>query len=1249
MATQPPPGRGRPVPETVVQQSILQQAQATAAAQTDSTSPTRQETLLQETDFVTPDAAEDDIPPPAYGDTYGEISNEKDGLGACVTDDGRVNIRINQLNHRLSQIITPALRQHIQSVQDSRPPPSPYVPPSLGGEEGVPPPPCLNVVIQVVGSRGDVQPFVALGKVLRDTYGHRVRLATHPNFKDFVQENGLEFFSIGGDPSRLMAFMVKNPSLMPGFRSVLSGDVGQQRRDVAEYIQGCWRSCYQAGDGMDLRATDNDLFEPFGNDSGSEPAARPFVADCIIANPPSFAHIHCAEKLGIPLHIMFTMPYSPTQAFPHPLANIQSSNADPQLTNYISYAMIEALSWQGLGDIINRFRAKCLGLDPVSLIWAPSMLQRLKVPHTYCWSPALIPKPKDWGPHISIAGFYFLNLASNYIPAPDLQAFLDAGLPPVYIGFGSIVLDDPNAMTELIFEAVRKTGRRVLLSKGWGGIGGDELCIPDGVFMLGNVPHDWLFKHVSCVVHHGGAGTTAAGITAGRPTLIVPFFGDQPFWGAMVARAGAGPNPIPRKQLTADKLADAINFCLKPESLERAKELASKIAAERGSDMGAQSFHQYLEADRLRCTLAPSRCAAWRIRRTQVRLSAFAACTLANAKLLDFHDLKLFRSQEYYTDEGPWDPISGGFTACLGAVGGMMTGLADVPSETWRALQIPAGRTRHQSQALVPTIASKSEASHVGESSISSISSGQSETRSIVEDSLTHDQNPKNLSDQSTSTSNVGSSSRPGPLQDQLNPKQSDAILSRYRSRNESGPSKNPDMLRPTGVHMSKGAGRFVKAVVQGPVDISVNLTRGMHNIPKLWGDDTVRPQERVSDFKSGVKAVGREFGFGFYDGISGLVTQPWKGAQENGASGFVKGVGKGIGGFIAKPGAACLGILSHTMQGFSKEVQKLFGSDAQTYIVASKAAQGYGEWLQSTDAEKQDVIVRWKLIQKYLKGKHSPDEMVRDILEAQRKKNIEDREAGQNRGRTASFTQSVKNVDAPTQDPERALLATGGSQSPLRPANTVPEESLGTAEINEIIRLSVQETSRGDADEDADVERAILENVSQLQRQRREAADNQKDQENLRQAMAYSEAEAQRQASEALEYEKQLKRVMAQSLWEQRQRGSGREWESDTYLNDEEDEEFERARGKSEKMAENRAVIAGESLDVRQPPSYDQGHIDGITQSVFEAQRQAQQGEKTTQEKTEEEIVMEYVKKQSLLEAHHQNRGKCSASGTED
>lgn len=1205
MAPQPPSEQGQPVAETVVRQSILQQAEAVIAGQSNPARPMRQEPLLHETDPIALDAANDDLPPPAYGDTYGEIRNEKDGRGtsARVTDDGRVNIRINQLNRRVSQILIPALRQQAQSVQDSRPPPPPYVPPSLGGEEGVLPPPRLNVVLQVVGSRGDVQPFVALGKVLKDTYGHRVRLATHPNFKGFVQENGLEFFSIGGDPSRLMAHMVKNPSLMPGFRSLLSGDVSQRRRDVAEYIQGCWRSCYQAGDGMGI-TTDHDYSKPSGSDRGSDPAARPFVADCIIANPPSFAHIHCAEKLGIPLHIMFTMPWSPTQAFPHPLANIQSSTSDPQLTNYLSYAMIEVLSWQGLGDIINRFRAKCLGLDPVSLTWAPGMLQRLKVPHTYCWSPALIPKPKDWGPPTSIAGFYFLSSASNYTPAPDLQAFLEAGPPPVYIGFGSIVLDDPNAMTELIFEAARKTGQRVLLSKGWGGMGADELRVPDGVFMLGNVPHDWLFKHVSCVVHHGGAGTTAAGIAAGRPTLVVPFFGDQPFWGAMIARAGAGPDPIPHKQLTAHKLTDAIHFCLKPESLDRAKELAGKISAERGSDMGAQSFHQYLEADRLRCTLAPSRAASWRIKRTQVRLSPFAACTLANAKLLDFHDLKLFRPQEYETDEGPWDPVSGGFVAACGAFSSMAMGLADIPSETIKALQLPFKYRRQQSQGAV------------SERSTPPISPDQSRTSLNGQGSFAPIRSPLSPSGSSSPSSNLESN------------------------------SKDQDMMRHTGVHMSKGIGRMARALVQSPMEVSLGVTKGCHNLPKLWGDDTVRPQAQVSDFVSGAKTAGKEFGLGWYDGVTGLVTQPWKGAKKEGASGFFKGIGKGMGGFVAKPAAASVGVPAYLMKGVHKEVQKLYGNSAQNYIVASRTAQGYEEWLQSSDAEKQDVVVRWELIQKYLKKSSNPDEMMRDLLDAQRKVTMEDGEALQSPGSATGSAQSANSADTLTQDPESAMIAQRGSESPLRPANTAPEETLGGAEFNETIRLSVQETSRVDAEENANVERAIQENVSQLQRQRQEAADYQADQESLRQAMAASDSEAQRHAREELEHDERLKRVMAQSLREQRQRGGDSGCALDTGLNDEDDEEFKRARKPPGKMVENVGAVAGRST---QPPAYDLGHHAGITQSQFEAQQQRQQGEKSVQEKTEEEIVMEYVKKQSLLEQHHQNKGKRRATATED
>lgn len=211
-------------------------------------------------------------------------------------------------------------------------------------------------------------------------------------------------------------------------------------------------------------------------------------------------------------------------------------------------------------------------------------------------------------------------------------------------------------MTKLIFEAVKKTGQRALVSKGWGDLGGSELGKPDGVFMLGNCPHDWLFQHVSCVVHHGGAGTMAAGIALGRPTVIVPFFGDQPFWGAMIARAGAGPLPIPYKQLTPEGLSTAILEALKPETLERARELGEHIRQEKGCEAGAANFHARLNVEGLRCLMAPTRAAVWQVKTKGLktdglRLSAFAATVLGNEGILDVNQLRLYRPCEHAVDE----------------------------------------------------------------------------------------------------------------------------------------------------------------------------------------------------------------------------------------------------------------------------------------------------------------------------------------------------------------------------------------------------------------------------------------------------------------------------------------------------------------------------------------------------------------------------------------------------------------------
>lgn len=243
-------------------------------------------------------------------------------------------------------------------------------------------------------------------------------------------------------------------------------------------------------------------------------------------------------------------------------------------------------------------------------------------------SPSVLPKPNDWGGNIDICGFSFLPSKPDYTPTDDLDAFLKAGPTPIYVGFGSIVVDDHVKLTKTVFEAIRKSGQRAIISKGWGNLGADNVEVPENILIIGNCPHDWLFQQVSCVIHHGGAGTTAAGLALGRPTIIVPFFGDQEFWGKIVARVGAGPAPIPHKQLTVDKLNSAIEMALEKSTQEKAQEIAKNMKNESGVRDGVRSFHRHLDLRSLRCAICPSRPAVWHFKHTEMGLSAFAGSTL---------------------------------------------------------------------------------------------------------------------------------------------------------------------------------------------------------------------------------------------------------------------------------------------------------------------------------------------------------------------------------------------------------------------------------------------------------------------------------------------------------------------------------------------------------------------------------------------------------------------------------------------
>ncbi|KAK5188736.1 hypothetical protein LTR72_011683 [Exophiala xenobiotica] len=836
---------------------------------------------------------------------------------ASVDDDGRISINIGQTSPATQGVRHPTPRTIFESRD------SPYTaegvyPVNPGSDElperiGL----CLNIVIQIVGSRGDIQPFIALGKHLKHQYGHRVRIATHLSFKSFVEEHDLEFFNIGGDAAELMAFMVNNSGLFPDLQAFRDGDVGRRRKGIYEILKGCWRSCIEAGDGTGPRPTSDD-YASLRACSGVGQSEAPFIADVIVANPPSFAHIHCAERLGIPVHIMFTMPWTPTQAFAHPLAIVRSSSVAKGFTNFISYAMVSKVIWHGLGDVINLFRQRCLNLEPISIIWAPGMISRLKIPVTYCWSPTILQKPTDWAPHISVAGSFNLPLASNFLPAPTLIEFLKNGSQPIYIGFGSIVVKNAAVLTRLLFEAVARSGQRALISAGWAGLA--SCAVPEDVLVIGNVPHDWLFDKVSLVVHHGGAGTTAAGLAAGKPTIVIPFFGDQLFWGETVERAGAGPKPIPYKTLTADNLAAAIKQALQPVIVKTAARLGQLMSIENGCENGANSLHTNLPTERLRCSILPDRPAIWRT-------------------------TNRYRSMEYEPESGPWEPITGGASALLGSFGNLVTGGAQIVSNLqyhFLSHQSPQGRT--------------------------------SESNAV--DSLT------------TASGTSGAMCDPKSCQDQQALSQSHLTSGMKKAAPEvcgTWGHKSHNRSRNVERYLSDHGGHFIasglgsvmdatsdtaRAVAKVgficlslPGNLTLSVARGFHNAPRLYGDHTVRTPLKVTGIQSGLKAAGSLFGFGMFDAITGLATQPLRGAQRDGITGFIKGGGKGLGGFVLKPAAAILALPAYTLKGIHIELEKQVRPTFSAYIKGIRTGQGEKEWQQATAQEIAAVVSRSKVL----------------------------------------------------------------------------------------------------------------------------------------------------------------------------------------------------------------------------------------------------------------------------------------------
>jgi UDP:flavonoid glycosyltransferase YjiC (YdhE family) len=303
-----------------------------------------------------------------------------------------------------------------------------------------------------------------------------------------------------------------------------------------------------------------------------------------------FVGMALAEKLKLPLLQAYYIPFTPTHAHPSFIAPRLPSWLGG-IPNRLSYQLARQMMWQAFRPADGLARREVLEL-PAAPFLGPFRSDCVRnVPILYGYSPSVIPPPSDWDAGIHVTGYWFSDPAIDWSPPAALLEFLQAGSPPVYVGFGSMSNRKPDETADLVLQALARAQQRAIILSGWRGMHKTDL--PDSVFMLDSIPFSWLFPRVAAVVHHGGAGTTAYGLRAGVPSVVVPFFGDQPFWGQRVAQLGVGPEPIPRKKLTVERLAQAIEKAVGDQKMRQcAAELGTKIQAEDGIARAVDVVHQ---------------------------------------------------------------------------------------------------------------------------------------------------------------------------------------------------------------------------------------------------------------------------------------------------------------------------------------------------------------------------------------------------------------------------------------------------------------------------------------------------------------------------------------------------------------------------------------------------------------------------------------------------------------------------------
>ena len=420
----------------------------------------------------------------------------------------------------------------------------------------------MRITILTIGSRGDVQPYLALGLGLQEA-GHQVRLATNSTFAEFVSSRGLEFAPLEGDPKEL-----------------LEGETGQLWLETS-------------GNPVQFFRLYAELARPIIEHQMNDSWKVCQDAEAVIYSPLAFGGYSIAEKLGIPGYRAVLQPSGATKEFPSCLASPEVRLGG--IYNWLTHFLMEQLFWQPFKQPINNWVQSTLNLPPLPWLGFSSPTYQKRHPYLYGYSPSVFPKPRDWQEWRYVTGYWFLDHPLDWQPPADLVDFLESGSSPVYIGFGSMMGSNSEERTELVLEALAKAGKRGILLTGWGGLSNADL--PDEVFKVESIPHDWLFPQMAAIVHHGGAGTTSASLRAGVPTIIAPFFADQPFWGYRVKDLGVGPAPLPQKELTAEKLAAVIQAATSDEAMgNRARALGEKIRAEDGVEKAVEIIHRYLPA-----------------------------------------------------------------------------------------------------------------------------------------------------------------------------------------------------------------------------------------------------------------------------------------------------------------------------------------------------------------------------------------------------------------------------------------------------------------------------------------------------------------------------------------------------------------------------------------------------------------------------------------------------------------------------